>query len=486
MLTLKIVSKMKKILVGIVCFWTVISFSQSLSEKLTQFMQELASDTNFTAASIGLCVKEVSSGQVIFDYNAHKNFVPASLQKLPLTAIALQKYGSNYTFKTYLLVSGTIKDSVLKGDVYIIGGGDPTLGCTRFKETFPDTIFAKWHKALVANGIRTITGNLYIDPSFFDSHPLNDNWMWGDIGNYFGAGARGLSWHENMFVITMAPADSINKKGIITDIYPLLPKDFIINNEVLTTKKETESYLMVYGDSYGKQREISGNIALNKATLSAKGALPFPEYVCAVSFEDYLVKQGVTIQGNIAYIDIDTLKNQFDTIDVHQSPPLSTIVNHIHKTSNNIYAEALLKLLGKGTSLGGLNELKIGLKRMGIPTENIRLADGCGLSSANLISPYALCDVLSYVYTTPFYNAYLLSLSEAGVSGTMKNILKNKPKGSNIYAKSGTMTGVRGYAGYAINAKGTTYCFTIIVNNYTCNSSNVREKLERILSLLME
>lgn len=477
---------MKRIVASIVCFWTVFGFSQTLSEKLAPVVEQFAKDTNLAAASIGVCVKDLTTNQIIYNYNADKNFVPASLQKLPLTAIALQKLGSNYTFKTYLLISGNIKDSVLQGDVYIIGGGDPTLGCTRFKETFPDTIFAKWQKALLNKGIHSIEGNLFLDPSIFEPHSLNETWMWGDVGNYFGAGARGLNWHENMFVIAMNPADSINKKGQIKDIYPSLPKDYIINNEVITTTKGTESYIMIYGDSYGKQREISGNISIDKSNLTAKGAMPFPEYVCAVSFKEYLEKQGIAIKGKIMYTDIDTLQKTFDTISIHQSPYLSVIVNHIHKTSNNVYAEAVFKLMGKGISTKASQEIKEGMKRMGIQTENINVADGCGLSTANLISPHALCDVLSYVYSMPFYNSYLLSLSEAGVSGTMKNILKNKPKGSNIYAKSGTMTGIRAYAGYAVNEKGAIYSFALIVNNFTCSSSVIREKLETILSLLME
>lgn len=461
-------------------------FSQTLSEKLMKEIQKFSSDKDVAAATIGVCVKDVKTNQIVFDYNGTKNFVPASLQKIPLTAIALQKLGSNYKFKTYLLSSGNITNGVLNGNVYIIGGGDPTLGSTRFTKTHPDTILKQWHLALKEKGIESIKGNLYIDPSFFDNHPLNDTWMWGDIGNYYGAGISGINWHENMFQITVNPADSINKQGIISNIYPSLPKNYSINNNIITAQKGTTNYIMGYGDFYNSRRDIEGYIALNASAVSAKIAMPFPEYVCAYNFKEYLTNQGVNIEGTINYIDIDTFNLQFDTVYIHYSFSLSSIINQINKTSNNIYAESVFKLLGNGSYIRASSEIKAGLKRMGIPTETINIVDGSGLSSSNLISPLAVCDVLAYVYSSSFYQQYLLSLSEAGVSGTLRNIIKNKPKGSNIYAKSGTMSGVRAYAGYAINANGTTYCFTIIANNFTCKSMIVRDKLEKILLLLIE
>ncbi len=477
---------MKRFIISIICFGTLFGFSQTLTQKLNVFVEQLSNDSNFSTAFIGICIKDLTQNQIIYDYNADKNFIPASIQKLPLTTVALQKLGSNYTFKTYLLSSGTLENGVLKGDIYIVGGGDPTLGSPRFKETSPDVVFATWQRALIQKGIHTVDGNLYIDPHIFDNHPLNETWMWGDIGNYFGAGVKGINWHENMFTITVNPADSISKKGIIKEIYPTLPENFIIKNEVITVKKGAANYIMIYGDSYNKQREIFGYISMGKSNVTAKGALPLPEYVCAMSFKDYLNKQGVSINGLVDYIRTDTLQKPIDTLFIHRSPSLSVIINHIHKTSNNIYAEAVFKLLGKGMNIKASQVIKNSLTQMGITTQNITIADGSGLSRANLISPRAVCEVLSHVYSSSFYPFYLQSLSEAGVSGTLRNILKNKPKGSNIYAKSGTMAGIRGYAGYAIHENGKIYGFTIIINNFTCKSILVRNELEKLLTLLIE
>ena len=479
---------MKNILSFLLCFLTTSVFTQSLSEKLNLAIQQLSTDTNLTAATIGVCVKEVKTNRILVNYNAEKNFVPASLQKIPLTAIALQQLGSNYTFKTYLLRTGTLTNGILNGNIYLVGGGDPTLGSERFAATHPDTLFEKWVKVIKENGIHTINGNIYFDASFFDSHPLNDAWMWGDVGNYYGAGALGFSWHENMFVVNMLPADSIGRKAVLSSVYPPLPPDIILYNEVNTVKNGVESYLMIYGDSYSKQREICGNIniAVNKIPLSAKGALPMPGYVCAWNFKNFLQTKGISIADAIYPIDVDTLDAKMDTVYVNHSPSLSVIVNHINKTSNNVYAEAVFKLLGKGSYAGGASAIKAGLARMGIETNSINIVDGSGLSSVNFISPFALCEVLYNVSTKSYYPEYFRSLSQAGVSGTLRNVLKNKPKGSNIYGKSGTMTGVRAYAGYAINAKGETYCFVFIVNNFTCQSALVKEKLENILLLLVE
>ena len=477
---------MKTFLWLILGFLTLNVFAQSNTEKFKEAVNSFTSDSDLANAYIGICIKELPSNQTIIDYQATKNLIPASLQKIFLTAIALEKFGSNYTFKTFILSSGILQDSILIGNVYLIGGGDPTLGSIRFKETHPDSVFLRWYQAIKKKGIKSIQGNIYIDPSIFNAYPLNDTWMWGDVGNYYGAGVKGLNWHENMFVVSMKPADSLSKTALLTDIYPLFPPEFTVNNQVKTVKKGSESYLSIYGDSYSRQREVCGTIALDKPLITAKGAMAYPEYVCAWSFKNYLSHQGIFVADSIYYADVDTMHLSFDTLYINTSLKLSVIINHINKTSNNIYAEALYKLLGKGSSQNAALEIQKGVQNMGIEVSRIRIADGCGLSPVNLISPAALCDVLAYVSTKDYYLTYIQSLSEAGVSGTLKNVLKNKPRTSNIYAKSGTMTGVRGYAGYLINADGNTYCFAIMVNNYTCESVIVKKKIEKLMLSLME
>jgi len=475
---------MKRLQVFILFFSIITLSAQSFSEKINAAVQTFVADTDLNSATIGICVKDIKTNQIIIDYNANKNFVPASLQKIPLSVIALETFGTNYTFKTYFLCSSQIQDSVLNGNLYIVGGGDPTLGSVRFAQTKPDTVYNRWYNALKAKGIKQVNGNIHIVSGFFDHYPLNDTWMWGDIGNYYGAGAYALSWHENMFSLSIRPADSITKKNIISEIYPPIPPDYTIINNSLTVKKGVESYLSVYGDHYSKQREVCGTLAIDKSNTIIKGALPFPEYVCAWNFRNYLQNQGIAVSGNIYYTD--TLTVPTDTLYINTSPSMLTIINHINKTSNNIYAEAVLKLLGKGSNTTAITEMKTRLKGMGIQVESIKIADGCGLSSVNFISPMVLCDILSYVSTKSYYKQYINTLSEAGVSGTLRNILKQKPKGCNIYAKSGNMTGVTGYAGYAIHSNGNTYCFTVIVNNFSCKSAVVKEKMEKLMLSFIE
>lgn len=474
-----------KRLTAFILFISVLTLkAQSFTEKINAAVQTFVTDTILSSATIGICVKDVKTNQIIIDYNANKNFVPASLQKIPLSVIALETFGTNYTFKTYFLCSSQIQDSVLNGNLYIVGGGDPTLGSVRFAQTKPDTIYNRWYNALKEKGIKHVNGNIYIVSGFFDNYPLNDTWMWGDVGNYYGAGIYALSWHENMFSLYIQAADSITKKNIISNIYPPLPPDYTILNNSLTVKKGMETYLSVYGDHYSKQREVCGTLAIDKSYTTIKGALPFPEYVCAWNFKNYLHNQGIPVSGSIYYTD--TLNVSTDTLYINASPSMLTIINHINKTSNNVYAEAVLKLLGKGSYTVAITEMKNKLKRMGLAVDNIKIADGCGLSSVNFISPVVLCDILSYVSTKSYYKQYMNTLSEAGVSGTLRNILKKKPKGCNIYAKSGTMTGVIGYAGYAIHSNGNTYSFTIIVNNFSCKSAVVKEKMEKLMLSLIE
>lgn len=477
---------MKKAICFILAFVLLSSYAQSFSEKINAAVEAFVKDTDLNAAWIGICVKDLRNNQLIVDYNAKKNFVPASLQKIPLSITAIENLGMNYTFKTYLLSTGTIENHVLNGNLYIKGGGDPSLGSVRFAQTHPDTILNRWVQAIQAKGIERINGNIYIDAGIFDPYPQHDSWMWGDIGNYYGAGIKGLSWHENMFVITLQAADSVGKKNSILSIYPPLPPHYVIDNQSISIRKGSESYISVYGDAYAEFRQIRGGMALDKKNMTVKAALPLPEYVCAWSFKNYLQKEGILIGDTIYNIQMDTLTIQSDTLYMHASPPLLSLLHQINKNSNNVYAEAVLKCLGKGFYANGIATIKAKLKSIGLTIENINIADGSGLSTINFISPLALCDLLSYVATKNYYPPFIETLSEAGASGTLRHMLKQKPKDSHLYAKSGSMSGVRAYAGYVLHSNGNSYCFTIIVNHFTCESSLVKTKIEHLMLSLIE
>ena len=121
------------------------------------------------------------------------------------------------------------------------------------------------------------------------------------------------------------------------------------------------------------------------------------------------------------------------------------------------------------------------LREKNIATGGVRVVDGCGLSRSNAVTTDFLCRYLTTLTREPFYDDFLQSLAKVGESGTAKNLLQNLPTGITVHVKTGTMDGVKAYAGYVITPRGETLAFSIISNGHDCTSQEVATKLNKIL-----
>ena len=181
------------------------------------------------------------------------------------------------------------------------------------------------------------------------------------------------------------------------------------------------------------------------------------------------------------------------TVITWRSPDLSSIVNRTNQESVNLYCEAILRAIAFQQTGFGSNEKGIELvtkfwQSKGIDTEGLFMQDGSGLSPRNGITPHQLTSMLRIVavdnqWFTPFYN----SLPEAGRSGTMKSMFKNYPSViGRIRAKSGTISRVRSYSGYATATDGRLIAFSVVLNNFTCSQTEIRKRLEKFMAELVK
>ena len=107
--------------------------------------------------------ENITTGEIVLDYNSNVSLTPASIQKLFTTTMAMEALGSSTRFKTKIAYSGTIEDSVVNGDLYIIGGGDPCLGAERYSSIYGEDIFDTWTEKVKEAGIKKINGNIISD-----------------------------------------------------------------------------------------------------------------------------------------------------------------------------------------------------------------------------------------------------------------------------------------------------------------------------------
>lgn len=440
-------------------------------------------EKKFDTALFSLSISKVS-GENLVSYNAQKLLIPASSLKVVTTVYAIEKLGLDFRFKTEIKYSGKITDGVLDGDLYIVGGGDMTLGSENFGSSI-DKVFNNIYTVLKKNNINKINGNLYVDTSLANDFQ-EASWEWQDIGNYYAARVTGLSINDNSYKIYFKTG---NRAGEKTEVVKTEPDvGYKITNHVITGNDGSGDNSYIYSNPYMDEIIIRGSIGRTDNFFITKGSINDPPSFFAKSFFDYLKKAGTGIKGWYVIDKNDSSKN-LNFMDEIKSPPLYEIIRITNRKSFNFYAESLLRyalikknITGLGASISELNGF---LKRIGINEK--RIVDGSGLSRGNFFSADGFVKVLNYAHKQPYFNYFYDSLGSWKNSDVKGHIKKfGSKKGLDIKIKSGSLNRVRSYVGY-INSKNSgllSFCF--IINNYTVLPQDIDEIFEEILATVSE
>lgn len=453
-------------------------------DALDEVVRDLAQDESMVHASLSVCVHNVTHNSVVYTYEAHRSLIPGSLTKLFTTALGFKTMGSDFRFKTTLAYSGSIDDKgTLHGNLYIIGGGDPLLGSYRYRQTCPDSLFASWLRAVQSQGIKAIDGKICYDATIFDNQPLHDSWQYGDIGNYYGSGVCGLNFHENMYFLYFKAGSKRGYPAEIVGTSPT-PLDIRNQNEVLTGDANSGDQVIVYGDPFSSVRLCRGTVPLGKTKFPIRASLPNPAARCAEQFALYLRNNKINVASYVS--EVFSQGTTLHTILDYYSNPYYVIAQYTNLTSNNMYAECIYKYLGymkygKGSYTNGARVMADFFREQNLNTGGVNLVDGSGLSRNDRVTADFLCRFLNEVSYMPIYNDFSNSLGVVGQSGTVKNMLPNLPGNVTVKMKTGTMDGVKSYAGYVTTAKGELLSFAVISNGYDCTGNEMKAKLEKVL-----
>lgn len=433
---------------------------------------------NLKRANISLLVKDIETGEVVMQHRADKVTIPASTTKLVTTASALEILGPNFTFETKLQYSGTIENGVLNGNLYILGGGDPTLG----SKFIGDSIFLEnWVAAVMHLGIRKINGAIIADATIFDTEGIAPKWPWEDMGNYYAAGAYGISIYDNTYKLYLKSGSAGTTPEIIRTV-PNMPE--LKFKLFLKAASNDEDSAYFYGAPFNNERSIYGTIPAHRESFVIKGDIPNPPLYSAQVFAKMLQEKGVIItkkpttevSDNLSRIDIFT---QF-------SPPLKDIITNINFRSNNHYAEHVLRAISleskkQGSIVNSVKAIKLFWRNKKLDVSGLIMHDGCGLTASNAISATFFVDLLIYEKLKSTHTSYFMaSLPVAGQSGTIRSLLKDTRLEGKVKAKSGSIFGVQCYAGYIL-ANNRQYAFAILVNNFSGNRRSVVNQIERLL-----
>ncbi len=430
-------------------------------------------------ASVSALVIDLKTGKELFNYDADRLLVPASLMKLVSTAVALEKLGPQFQFTTRLWQTGKVTRGTLNGNLVIEGGGDPTFGSRYFSQSSPGSLWIKIRQCLQDAGIEKLNGKILIDEHLFDAPQFPSTRLWEDMGNYYGAPPYALSFRDNSFELTLQSPPAVGKLCKVTGVKPQwAPANFTIRVRSANHQKDSA---YIYGIPGLAQWEIRGSIPAGRSAFTIKGALPFPGLVFGheLAFEvfkssDIVVEQACDRQW----------KEHARLLGEIKSPPLSMIVHEINSESNNLMADHLLPALAALTGSEdsfwdvGPKMIKEFWKKRNILT-HAEIYDGCGLSPSNAVSARFLVQVLHYMYKSSASEEYLNSLAVSGSRGTLVNMWNTPLLKGKIRAKSGSMNNVMGYAGYFLQPPTTPKIFAIIVNHHGLSNSQMRLIIEK-------
>lgn len=451
-------------------------FSQS---DIQQLLDDWSAHPALSGAGMGLVVLDVASGKVMGAKNPAMGLSPASSLKVLTTAAALDILGKDHRYQTELKYSGELVDGVLHGDIWIVGGGDPSLGGNRFGEGNMLEILDRWVNNIRAAGIEKIDGAIVGDGDYFKGVRAGRGWPFEDIGNYYGAGVWGLNLQENLFYLDFKLQRDTRKPPILMAHRPAVPHLTIIN-ELSTGNAGSGDQAYIFGGPYNYNRFIRGSLPAGDRLFTIKGSVPDAPYFAAYHLKEALEKKGIDTKRATTWIDHPPLRRATQSLGSIQSANLQELVEACNHESINLYAEAFLRSIGgaQRSEQSGLAALKAWMKRKGLPLRHTLLMDGSGLSPQNRISAMALAKTVQLFAKEP---AFFQSLPVGNTNGTAKYLFDGEPNAQLIRVKSGYIEGVRSYTGIATSISGRQYAFCFLLNNFACNQSEARNLLQDLM-----
>jgi serine-type D-Ala-D-Ala carboxypeptidase/endopeptidase (penicillin-binding protein 4) len=412
-------------------------------------------------AAVGLCVRSLDRGDELYARNADAAFVPASNQKLLVTAAALDALGSDFSFTTRVLALGTRRGGTLRGDLVLQGGGDPTL-TTEGLAALADRV--------AAAGIRCVTGRVRGDDSIFDRQRFGIGWTWDDESFPYAAPISGLTLNGNTVEVEVRPGVRPGAPPTVRLDPPTAPMALRVH--AITAPPGEPATLGIDRTRARDEIEVSGRLPWHGEPVIARVTVEDPSLYAATVFTGLLRERGVRVDGPPIVLGAPRTAAFLGEV---RSPPLSAIIREMNKKSENLVAEMLLKALGMrdagpaaGTGIGGAGGavLRTFLERSGLRGPALVLADGSGLSRQDLVSPRNLVRLLAAMDRRPDRDAFFDSLPVAGVDGTLRHRMAGTAAAGAVRAKTGTLTHVTALSGVATTHDGERLAFSILTNNY--------------------
>lgn len=471
---------MKKLLV-IILLPLVALIAQDYTN-LLKLVEKYSQQKLLKHATWALYARYLDSGEEIVSKNAEVSVAPASGLKVFTTSAALNYLGEDFRFETKIYYDGSIDNNgVLNGNIYFVGGGDPTLGSDLVSDSLPlEELIERIISDITGKGIKSISGSVIADNSYYEEQPIPDHWEYIDIGNYYGAPSSALSIADNLYYLYFKPGKKVGDVAEVLRTEPKIP-GLEFNNYMRTGAEGSGDNGYIYNSPYHYKADLRGTIPAGVEEFSIKGSIPDPPLFAAQILTSKLNENNIHVSGEPGKTNHSLTYFDSNLISVIYSPPLKDVVYTVNKRSNNIYTELLVKAIGKkvngkGSTYSGIEAIEEFLSKNGINTDGLILHDGSGLSRSNAITAKMMVELLALNTQKKYYNSFLNSLAVVGDPndpGYFSNMGRGTAIEKNARIKSGVINGVRSYSGYLNDRNGKTIVFSFIANNIDGPGSSV-------------
>ncbi len=408
---------------------------------------------------------------VLLDVNSKKKMIPASVTKIATAAAILGAFPPGYKFKTQLLRSSETKineEGVLKGSLYLKGGGDPSFVSENM-----------WFlvNSFLRNGIKKIQGDLIVDDTLFDSVRFDDSRQENRVDRAYDAPVGAMSFNWNSVNIFIRPSG----KGLPALVFLDPENKYLkLNNTSKTISGDQQSLV---ADRKNNTISVSGKIGTEAKEMVIFKSVVDPSVWACENLKSFLKQRSIEVEGEVKS---GSAPIKAEVLAENESKSIEAILADMDKFSNNYVAEMLTKNLATqekvpGTLKLGIKKINDHMKSMNIPNEQYELYNPSGLTRENKMSAFALWSVLDHLKNDfRIYPEFLTSLPISGVDGTLKKRMRNTPAERWVRAKTGFLTGVVALAGYAGRSDGRVFTFAFIYNG-SVDEARIRNTFDQIL-----
>jgi len=454
--------------------------ARSLAE-LRQRVEHTLNAPALAHALAGIKIVSLRTGETFYERHAEILAHPASNQKLLTSATALSLLGPAYVFRTTVACDSALQfNSILAGDLYLIGRGNPDL---RSEDLFGLA------QNLAQMGLKEIRGNLVCDDFYFDDLRWGNGWMWDDDPSTDEPRLSALTINDNTITVRATPADSLGKPARVQIVPPTEHVTLVNTSVTIKHKMQIDSLKLpsLLITRKWQQNEntilVEGAIAQDESPQEETVNVLEPEIYCGRLFRDELQRAGITLNG---IVQRGMSPPKIKILADHRAPIMPALIN-LNKISDNLSAELLLKTIGAekfglpGTAAKGIRAMRQFFAGAGIDTNAVYSADGSGVSHYNLITPANIVHLLAAMWKNfSIRNEFVATLPIAGVDGTLSSRMKGTAAAGVLHAKTGTISAVSTLSGYTTTADGEELAFSFMMQHFLGGSRPVRLIQDRL------